>query len=205
MAKRKTILHIEGAETTGSTAAAPAPVVEEQAAPPAPEPEAPQPETPKQSESVKQPEAPKQPEAAKQPEAPKQPETAKQPKATVRTRVSATPQPTQPEEQKTSKRATPKRAASADTTGASQQAAPAAKTPMGWVARTFPGHTHAVLGGIAGLLAAVLIFVWGFWQTLFVALLVFVGVALGQYLDGDPKIINFLRAFFAEMRGDEQG
>ena len=63
-------------------------------------------------------------------------------------------------------------------------------------------HFHAVVGGLCGLVAALLIFVIGFWQTLFVSLLVFVGVALGQYLDGDPKIVNLIRQFLSEGRGN---
>ena len=58
----------------------------------------------------------------------------------------------------------------------------------------FPGHGNAVFYGAIGFIAAVLIFWIGFWQTLFIAFLVFVGVAFGQYLDGDPKIIRtFMR------------
>ncbi len=56
----------------------------------------------------------------------------------------------------------------------------------------FPGHGNAILWGVIGFLAAILIFILGFWQTLFIALLVIVGVAFGQYLDGDPKIVRAL-------------
>ncbi len=65
------------------------------------------------------------------------------------------------------------------------------------VQRLVQGHEHAVLGGIAGLVIALLMFLVGFWQTLFICLLVFVGIALGQYLDGDPKIINWIRRLLA--------
>lgn len=75
--------------------------------------------------------------------------------------------------------------------------------PLGWLSQTFPGHEHAILGGLCGVLAAVLIFVVGFWQTLFVALLAVVGVALGQYLDGDPKLVNLVRRLISEGRGSE--
>lgn len=76
------------------------------------------------------------------------------------------------------------------------------RSPMEWLRATFPGHEHAFLGGLCGLLVAVLVFVLGFWETLFVSLLVVVGVALGQYVDGDPKIIRALRRLLAEGRGN---
>lgn len=69
-----------------------------------------------------------------------------------------------------------------------------------WVHETFPGHENAVIGGFVGFLVALLFFVIGFWRTLLVVLLVAVGVAFGQVLDGDPKIINTLRGLF---RGDD--
>ena len=55
-----------------------------------------------------------------------------------------------------------------------------------------PGHGNAIVCGVVGFVAAVLIFLIGFWQTLFIAFLVLVGIAFGQYLDGDPKIIRAL-------------
>ncbi|MBQ9315377.1 MAG: DUF2273 domain-containing protein [Atopobiaceae bacterium] len=68
--------------------------------------------------------------------------------------------------------------------------------------RLMAEHFHAVVGGVCGLVVAVLIFVVGFWQTLFVSLLAAVGVALGQYLDGDPKIVNLIRRLLSEGRGN---
>lgn len=62
-----------------------------------------------------------------------------------------------------------------------------------WVRRTFPGHENAFVFGVIGFLIAIFIFVIGFFQTIFVAILVLVGVAIGQQIDGDPKIINALR------------
>ena len=67
-----------------------------------------------------------------------------------------------------------------------------------WVGKTFPGNEHAVLGGLAGFVVALLVFVVGFWRALFVAALVLAGVALGQYLDGDPKIVNLIKSLFTE-------
>ena len=76
-----------------------------------------------------------------------------------------------------------------------------------WVSRTFPGTENAFWGGVCGLLIALLFFAVGLLKTLMarlngtlaliVALIVLVGVALGQMADGDPKIINALRRFFS--------
>lgn len=63
-----------------------------------------------------------------------------------------------------------------------------------------PGHGNAVVYGTLGFIAAILIFWLGFWQTIFIAFLVLVGVAFGQYLDGDPKII---RAFMRLIRSSD--
>lgn len=71
----------------------------------------------------------------------------------------------------------------------------------GLVAQVFPGHEHAVIGGISGLLVAVLFFLLGFWRTVLVCLLVFCGVAIGQYLDGDPRIVNLVRRALGDGRG----
>ncbi|MBP3893970.1 MAG: DUF2273 domain-containing protein [Atopobiaceae bacterium] len=78
-----------------------------------------------------------------------------------------------------------------------------ASGPYAWISKVAPGHEHAVLGGICGLVFAVLFFVIGFWQTLFVALLVVVGVAFGQYLDGDPRIVNLIRRALTGGMGDD--
>lgn len=64
-----------------------------------------------------------------------------------------------------------------------------------------PNHENALLGGLMGLIVAVLMFVAGFWRTLFVVVMVTIGVAIGQYLDGTPKIIDFIRRVIAEFRG----
>ena len=95
------------------------------------------------------------------------------------------------------------RNAAPDADGSTTHDAPKPRNPYEWVSRAVPGHEHAVLGGIAGLVIALLIFLVGIWQTVFVTLLVCAGVAFGQYLDGDPKIINLLRRFLAGGTGDE--
>ncbi len=77
------------------------------------------------------------------------------------------------------------------------------KNPLAWLPRVLSGHEHAALGGLCGLLIAVLVFVVGFWRTLFVTVLVVVGVAVGQYLDGDPRLVKLVRKVLAELRGSE--
>ena len=74
---------------------------------------------------------------------------------------------------------------------------------VSWASKLAPGHEHALLGGIAGLLVAVLLVV-NFWFTLFAVALTVVGVAVGQAVDGDPKIINSLRRVFEEGRGGDR-
>ena len=69
-----------------------------------------------------------------------------------------------------------------------------------WFKRTFPGHENAVIFGLIGLIAAILIFVIGIWRALIVALFVVVGVAIGQMVDGDPKILRALRDFISDRR-----
>lgn len=65
-----------------------------------------------------------------------------------------------------------------------------------WVSGTFPGNERAFWGGVVGLLAALVFFAIGFWRTVVIAVLVLVGIAVGQALDGDPKIVNALRHIF---------
>lgn len=62
-----------------------------------------------------------------------------------------------------------------------------------WFAATFPHSRNAVLGGICGLVVALLLFSVGLFKTLVIALLVTIGVACGQYADGDPKLVNLVR------------
>lgn len=86
---------------------------------------------------------------------------------------------------------------------ASEQAAPAAgqaaepakdegafARASQWFAQTFPNSKNAVIGGLAGLVVALLLFSIGLFKTLVIAVLVLVGVAAGQYLDGDPKLVK---------------
>ena len=66
-----------------------------------------------------------------------------------------------------------------------------------WLKTNFPGHENAVFGGICGLVVAMLVFAIGFWHTLFIVLCVLVGVAIGQYLDGNPTVVKFVSKFFS--------
>lgn len=62
----------------------------------------------------------------------------------------------------------------------------------GWLEGIAPGHGNAIFFGIVGLVAGILIFTVGFWETLVLVILVLVGVTFGQWLDGDPRIWNAL-------------
>ena len=138
----------------------------------------------------------------------------KKPEAAKASKSKATAQP------KAAPKATAKRSAAVavetepvvDEAPARETSAPASqksklssamRNPSGWLQGSFPGHEHAALGGLVGLVLALCVFLVGFWQTLFVSVLVVVGIAVGQYLDGDPKIINFIRRLIAEARGNE--
>lgn len=74
---------------------------------------------------------------------------------------------------------------------------PPANPVTAWVNRTFPGHAGAFWGGVCGLLAAVCLFVLGIFKTVVIAALVLVGVAVGQFADGDPKLVNLVRRLFS--------
>lgn len=62
-----------------------------------------------------------------------------------------------------------------------------------WLDETFPNSRNAVLGGVTGLVVALLLFTIGVLKTLAIAIFVVVGIACGQYLDGDPKIVRFIQ------------
>lgn len=48
-------------------------------------------------------------------------------------------------------------------------------------------HSHAVLYGIIGFIAAALILIVGFWPTVLLAVFAAVGATIGKYRDGDRK------------------
>lgn len=66
-----------------------------------------------------------------------------------------------------------------------------------WVHHTFPGQEKAFWGAVVGLVAAIAFLVVGPWPIVVIAVFVLVGVAAGQALDGDPKIVNVLRHLFS--------
>lgn len=66
-----------------------------------------------------------------------------------------------------------------------------------WLERTFPGNVNAVVFALVGFCVALLLFAIGLWRTLVLVVLVTAGVAFGQYLDGDAKIIRFLGTLFS--------
>jgi uncharacterized membrane protein len=59
-----------------------------------------------------------------------------------------------------------------------------------------------VLGGVAGLVIALLVFLIGIGKTLLVCLAVLVGVTIGQFLDGDPQIWHFIERLLADSRDE---
>lgn len=69
-----------------------------------------------------------------------------------------------------------------------------------WVHTTFPGHEHAFMGGVVALLLAILILVVGPLHVILLSLAIVVGVAVGQYFDGDPKIIRMITGLFNNDR-----
>jgi len=62
-----------------------------------------------------------------------------------------------------------------------------------WFSSAFPHSRNAVIGGVCGLVVALLLFTIGLFKTLVIAVLVTIGVACGQYADGDPKLVNLVR------------
>ena len=75
-----------------------------------------------------------------------------------------------------------------------------AKAIADWMKSTFPGHEKAFIGGLLGLVAALLFLSLGIGRALVVAFFVIVGVAIGQYLEGDPKILTAIRNWLANRR-----
>ena len=57
-------------------------------------------------------------------------------------------------------------------------------------------HPHTVLYGFIGFVLAALILILGLWNTIVIAVFVFVGATLGQVRDGDNAIVNFFGKLF---------
>lgn len=53
-------------------------------------------------------------------------------------------------------------------------------------------HPHATLYGIVGFVLAVLILAIGLWDTIVIAVFVTVGTIIGQMVDGDNALVNFI-------------
>lgn len=66
-----------------------------------------------------------------------------------------------------------------------------------WVSRTFPGHENAFWGGVCGLLVALVLLTLGILKTAILVVLVVAGIAVGQLVDGDPKLIRALQRIFS--------
>ena len=56
-------------------------------------------------------------------------------------------------------------------------------------------HSHAVLYGVIGFIAAALILIVGFWPTVLLAVFAAIGAVIGKYRDGDRKTRERMRNF----------
>ena len=59
-------------------------------------------------------------------------------------------------------------------------------------------HPGAIIGGFLGLLFAILLFTFGLFKMLIVALFVLIGVAIGQIFDGKVTILAKIRSLFTD-------
>lgn len=57
-------------------------------------------------------------------------------------------------------------------------------------------HRNAVVYGIAGGVVGLSILVFGFWPVVLIVITAAIGIAYGQYRDGDPRIVGFFRRHF---------
>ena len=71
---------------------------------------------------------------------------------------------------------------------------------MAWLRERVTGHENATIGGICGLVIALLVFSIGVLRALFVVLCVGIGVVIGQAFDGNPKVIRAVRRIFSDNR-----
>lgn len=62
------------------------------------------------------------------------------------------------------------------------------------------GREHAVLGAVVGLIVALCIFNLGLLKTLIIAVCVCVGIAFGQYIDGNPRMLSIVKKLFRDNR-----
>ena len=72
-------------------------------------------------------------------------------------------------------------------------AKPVTGTAGRWLSEAFPACRGSVLGGAVGLVTAVMLLTIGVWRTLVIVVLVALGIVVGQYVDGDPKMIRAIQ------------
>lgn len=132
-----------------------------------------------------------------------------QPEAEVPAPAQPTATPTQPVEAATQAGPSPATGTGGDSSAADasqdqvtngQRIQEARRSILAWVHNTFPGHEHAFWGGVVALVIALMVFIIGPLRVLLIILLVLVGVAVGQVLDGDPKIIRIIAGLFDNDR-----
>lgn len=133
---------------------------------------------------------------------------SKAPKARIDAAPSTSPEPTiehgysasgQQEVHEEDKTQTASKAGSSSTDGAAKKhASSVVRDLRAWLEDTFPGNVNAVIFAVLGLIVALLLFMIGLWRTLVLVVLVVLGVAFGQYLDGDPKIVRFFTTLFSD-------
>lgn len=70
------------------------------------------------------------------------------------------------------------------------------------LANVVPGHENEFLFAVIGFVAALVLLLIGFWQFMVILLFVIAGVMFGQYLDGEPKVLNALKEWIATIRKD---
>ena len=92
-----------------------------------------------------------------------------------------------------SAQAAPAFVASASKSTAPQKAWDSAKSS--WI--TYYGtHRNAVVYGSSGGIVGVCILLFGFWPVLLIVVSSGIGIAYGQYRDGDPRIVSFFQRHF---------
>lgn len=58
--------------------------------------------------------------------------------------------------------------------------------------RFYKNNKYAVIGLIIGVITAILFITVGFFETLLILLLAFIGYMIGAYKDNNPQVINWL-------------
>ena len=63
-----------------------------------------------------------------------------------------------------------------------------------WFEETFSNSRCAAIGAVVGFVVAILLLTIGLFKTLIIVLLVACGVAIGQYIDGDAKLVRAVKS-----------